>query len=378
MIYVTVRQSPRYYQMSLEEYLFQDYCKPAVSNDNTINTKTYEVESASEVFSKDLDVDALIGKLAAFNKSVDGLRGFSRQSLYRTFHIPKKTGGLRRIDAPNQELMAALYGLKSILESDFHALYHTSAFAYIQKRSTIAAVQRHQQNESRWFGKFDLHNFFGSTTLDFVMHMLSVIFPFSEVMKSPEGEDELRAALELGFLNGGLPQGTPLSPMLTNLVMIPIDFSLTRKLRNDREHPFVNTRYADDFIVSSKYAFNVKDVERMLVDTLAEFGAPFTINSSKTRYGSSAGRNWNLGVMLNANNEITVGHRNKRRLQSMLHNFIMDSKNGIEWDKGDVSSMQGTISYYRMVEKDTIDAIIRHIDDKMGVDVERMIRDCLR
>ena len=36
--------------------------------------------------------------------------------------------------------------------------------------------------------------------------------------------------------------------------------------------------------------------------------------------------------------------------------------------------MQGLYSYYRMVEEKPIDAIIKHIDDKMGVDVIRMIK----
>lgn len=49
--------------------------------------------------------------------------------------------------------MDALRRLKTMLEEDFHVLYHTSAFAYIKKRCTVDAVKRHQKNESKWFGK---------------------------------------------------------------------------------------------------------------------------------------------------------------------------------------------------------------------------------
>ena len=58
----------------------------------------------------------------------------------------------------------------------------------------------------------------------------------------------------------------------------------------------------------------------------------------------------------------------------MLYNYITDKKKGIEWSREDVQTMQGLYSYYRMVEEKPIDAIIKHIDDKMGVDVIRMIK----
>jgi len=378
MVYVTLRQSPVYHQMTLEEYLFQDYHDVQVTNAGTSNTRTYERLNVSERFVKQIEVDKLIEKLIQFNQSTSELRSKNRSELYETFHIPKKSGGLRRIDAPKPELMNALRTLKTILEEDFHVLYHTSAFAYIKNRSTIDAVKKHQQNESKWFGKLDLHDFFGSTTLDFVMYMLSMIFPISEVVKYQVGRDELRKALELAFLNGGLPQGTPISPLITNVMMIPVDYKLSNAFRNYNEQAFVYTRYADDFIISSKFDFDVHTVEKLVVDTLASFNAPFTINEKKTRYGSSAGRNWNLGVMLNKDNEITIGHKKKRQFQSMLYNYITDKRNGVPWSKEDIQVMQGLYSYYRMVEKEPIDAIIAHINAKMDANVLRMIKEDLK
>lgn len=378
MIYITVRQSPIYHQMTLEEYLFQDYHRTAVINDNTTNTKTYEVDNVSERFTQNLEIDQLISKLEQFNQSTAGLREQERLSLYETFYIPKRSGGLRQINAPKPELMDALRRLKTIFEEDFHALYHTSAFAYVKKRSTVDAVKRHQKNESKWFGKLDLHDFFGSTSIEFVMSMFSMIFPFSAVVEVPAGREALQQALDLAFLNGGLPQGTPISPLITNIMMIHFDFKLTRTLREFEKQRYVYTRYADDFIISSKFDFDVRAVEKLVVDTLESFGAPFTINASKTRYGSSAGRNWNLGVMLNKDNEITVGHKNKRRLQSMLHNYVTDKRRGVAWEKSDIQTMQGLISYYRMVEEENIDAIIKHLNEKMNVNVMQLIKEDLR
>lgn len=378
MVYITVMQSPIYHQMTLEEFLFQNFQAPTVINTNVSNTRTYAYETVSEHFTSRIDTDALIRKLVRFNEQTEALRAQERSTLYETFHIPKKSGGLRRIDAPKPELMNALRNLKTIFEEDFHALYHTSAFAYVKNRCTVDAVKRHQKNNSKWFGKLDLHDFFGSTTLDYVIKMFSMVFPFSEIVKFPNGEAELRKALDLAFLNGGLPQGTPLSPLITNVMMIPVDYKLANAFRDFDKQRFIYTRYADDFIISSKVDFDVHRVEKLVVDTLHEFGAPFTINESKTRYGSSAGRNWNLGVMLNKDNEITVGHKKKRQFQSMLYNYITDKRKGISWPREDVQTMQGLHSYYRMVEPETIDAIVKHTNEKMETDVLRLIKNDLR
>ena len=378
MVYITVMQSPIYHQMTLEEFLFQNFQAPTILNTNVSNTRTYAYETVSEYFTSRIDTDALIRKLVRFNEQTEALRAQERSTLYETFHIPKKSGGLRRIDAPKPELMNALRNLKTIFEEDFHALYHTSAFAYVKNRCTVDAVKRHQKNNSKWFGKLDLHDFFGSTTLDYVIKMFSMVFPFSEIVKFPNGEAELRKALDLAFLNGGLPQGTPLSPLITNVMMIPVDYKLANAFRDFDKQRFIYTRYADDFIISSKVDFDVHRVEKLVVDTLHEFGAPFTINESKTRYGSSAGRNWNLGVMLNKDNEITVGHKKKRQFQSMLYNYITDKRKGILWPREDVQTMQGLHSYYRMVEPETIDAIVKHTNEKMETDVLRLIKDDLR
>lgn len=378
MVYITVMQSPIYHQMTLEEFLFQNFQAPTVINTNVSNTRTYAYETVSEHFTSRIDTDALIRKLVRFNEQTEALRAQERSTLYETFHIPKKSGGLRRIDAPKPELMNALRNLKTIFEEDFHALYHTSAFAYVKNRCTVDAVKRHQKNNSKWFGKLDLHDFFGSTTLDYVIKMFSMVFPFSEIVKFPNGEAELRKALDLAFLNGGLPQGTPLSPLITNVMMIPVDYKLANAFRDFDKQRFIYTRYADDFIISSKVDFDVHRVEKLVVDTLHEFGAPFTINESKTRYGSSAGRNWNLGVMLNKDNEITVGHKKKRQFQSMLYNYITDKLKGVSWPREDVQTMQGLHSYYRMVEPETIDAIVKHTNEKMETDVLRLIKDDLR
>lgn len=380
MVYITVKQPPMYHQMTLEEFLFQTDAPAMALNPNLTNTKTYEVCSVSDRMARkfNFSVPHLIAKLSEFNRQTQPLRQRPRHELYREFHIPKKSGGLRKIDAPNQELMDALRNLKQIFEEDFRALYHTSAFAYIRHRCTIDAMKRHQANESKWYAKYDLHNFFGSTTLEFMMHMFSMIYPFSEVVKSEEGRNQLRTALELCTLDGGLPQGTPISPLITNIMMIPVDFTLSNALRDFNRQRYIYTRYADDFQISSRYDFSYREVEDLISTVLRSFEAPFEINREKTRYGSNAGRNFSLGVCINKDNIITVGHKKKRLFKAMLTSFVLDTKNGNLWDLNDVQVMEGHRNYYRMVEGDTIDELVSAVGRKYGVNVVQMIKEQLR
>ena len=270
--------------------------------------------------------------------------------------------------------MNALRELKTLFETHMFALYHTTAFAYIRGRSTIDAIKRHQRNESKWFLKLDFSNFFGNTTPKFVLDMMSMIFPFSEIVKRPAGKAELEKALSLCFLNNGLPQGTPISPFITNVMMIPVDHKISNTMRNFDDRRFVYTRYADDLLISCKINFNKDSVQQFVIDTLTEFKAPFSIKQEKTRYGSAAGRNWNLGVMLNKDNQITVGHKRKKEFKAMLDNYVRDRKAGNGWDRHDIQVLGGLISYYRMVEKDYINYLLQQYSEKHGADIERCIK----
>jgi hypothetical protein len=373
MPYITIKQPPVYHQITFEEIMegIEDLSK--FVQPNITNTRTHWVERPNPQLLANTNIDKMIAALKSFNQQHEALFQADRASLYKTFHIPKNSGGLRRIDAPLPELMEALRELKCLFETEMFSLYHTTAFAYVRGRSTIDALKRHQRNESKWFLKLDFSNFFGSTTPEFVLNQLSQIFPFSEIANRSDGAAELRRALSLCFLNNGLPQGTPISPFLTNVMMIPIDHILSNKLRNFDSRRFVYTRYADDLLISCKIDFDKSKVEKFVNDTLAEIQSPFKINPAKTRYGSSAGRNWNLGLMLNAENEITIGHKRKKEFKAMLDNYIRSRKSGNGWERHDIQVLGGLISYYKMVEKDYINYLIQQCSDKHKNDIQACI-----
>lgn len=375
MVYITTKFAPAHRQMTIEELFANRSTERRQSRRSMTATRTVKVEYPSDRLIDSIDVAYLIGRLAEFNRQTKELREKDRDSLYSTFYVPKRSGGLRQIDAPCPELMDALVVLRRIFTEDFHALYHTNAYAYITGRCTVDALKVHQANQSKWFVSLDLSNFFGSTTLDFMMQQFGMVFPFSEIVKYPVGKNELRTALSLATKNGVLPQGTPISPLITNVMMIPFDYELSKRLRNFEKNSYVVTRYADDFDISSKYDFDYHKIEELVKEILNSFNAPFKLNEKKTHYCSSSGKNYMLGLLLNKDNEITVGHKAKKQFQNMLHAYVMDRRSGRAWDLHDVQVLKGHYDYYYGVEKEATTGIIEHMNEKLNADILRYMKE---
>ena len=331
----------------------------------------------------------MVLQLQAFNQKYESLRQTNpRSNLYEHFPIPKKTGGLRWIDAPNPDLKKALDELKTLFQSWMFADHHTCAFAYVNDRSVISAAQKHQKFNAWWFAHFDFHGFFPSTTPEFVISQFELIYPFNLILAIPTGRAELLQALDLCFLNGGLPQGTPISPLITNIMMIPFDHTLAKTLNhfnsgkvNPDGTPITDricyTRYADDIDISCKVIFNYHAVEREIVSLLAKMNAPFTLNESKTQFNSRAGRNWILGVMLNKDNQITIGYRKNKIFKATIDTYFRDKLQGKKWSDDDLQSFRGQIAWFTDVQPETTARIIQKYNAKYGLNLIASIRDDL-
>lgn len=379
MPYITVSRVPRMYQMSFDDVLNGFDPKRLEVTKDTCDTTTYYTRSISQKVKSRMDFYGMFDAVSKFNEKYKDLIGTADKStLYRHFKIPKRSGGMRQIDAPEAPLMTALLDLKKILEEKFMFTYHTTAFAYVHGRSTIDAVKRHQRNGSRWVLKTDLSKFFPHTTPEFLFSMLYQTFPLCEYIHEDYGYREaFERAMSLCFLDGGLPQGTPTSPMLTNQMMIPIDHEINKFCHEFTPH-LCYTRYADDMDISSEYSFHWTDVVKQIGEVLKKFNAPFEFNKDKIHYGSTSGRNWMLGVMFNKDGNITVGHENKKTFKNSLFAFGCAIKDGHPWNIEDTQHLQGLASYYKMVEGDLIKEMIKKYSDRFGFDIETMMKKIIK
>ena len=375
MPYVVTYKSPKGNEVSLDQILFgeseENHAAKTRLYPGTV-TRRYDF-LPDGLYTAD-DIQRLIKKLS----ELPHMHTWYSQNMisnYQVFTIPKRSGGVRTICAPRARLYADQVILRSMFQNDFSALYHTSAFAYCKGRSIKHCIQRHQANGSRWFLKLDFEDFFRNTNKAFVLQQLEKIAPFSEVMKDAHGRELLDKAINICFLGDGLPQGTPISPMLTNLVMIPFDHAISNLLH---KHGFVYTRYADDILISNKDKFSSGQIINLVKIVLHEQRMPYHIKHEKTRFGSSSGRNWNLGLMLNSDNRITIGHEEHKRMKARIHHFIMDETNGRPWSREDVDRFAGQLAYFESIEPNYAQYIIFSINKKLNVNFSRLLRSALR
>lgn len=282
------------------------------------------------------------------------------KTLYTTFKIPKASGGYRTINAPIEHFKNTLKTITHYLKQ-LNILEHDAAYAYVTERNPLNAMQQHQNNQSKYFLKIDFKDFFGTCKKDFVYQQLTQLFPITHLINSEECATIVNNLTEIACLNGALPQGSPLSPYLTNLIMVPIDYAIVNSLPNT----FIYTRYADDMLISCKEPFDPEWVLKRINHIISN--TPLKINKDKTRYGSNAGRNWNLGLMYNKECNITIGYKQKQTFKAILHSLIKGTPEQTP------AQIKGLISYYRSIEPDYINYIIHKYETKYNTNIKALL-----
>ncbi len=286
---------------------------------------------------------------------------------YTVFQIPKKTGGMRTIEAPDSSLKDMQKTVANFLHYSLRVLPHDSAYAYVKGRSVLDAVNEHKNNKSKWFLKLDIKDFFGSCNHTFIKEQLQRIYPFNFENIQPF----IKNLIKIATLNYKLPQGTPLSPILTNILMTPIDFEINKVLNHLVEahlipkQRYVYTRYADDMLISAKIKFDKDKV----IDAIKDFvlkDTPFIIKEEKTRFGSASGRNWNLGLMLNKDNNITIGYKKKKDIKEMVYYYLKFKDN---YELEQCQHLLGNLSWLQNVEPDYYIGLLQYFHKKYNIDV---------
>ena len=162
----------------------------------------------------------------------DRLRRF--QPAYRSFSIPKSSGGMRRILAPDPELKSLQ---RRILDRLLARLrIHPAAMAFEPGRSIVTNALAHCGQEV--VVRMDLKDFFPNTSAERLRRYFRLI-----------GWNRPAANLlvRLCTSDGGLPQGAPTSPRLSNLVNYRLDARIAGVAARCEA---VYTRYADDITLS--------------------------------------------------------------------------------------------------------------------------------
>ena len=162
----------------------------------------------------------------------------------RKVDIPKPNGGVRSLGIPTVLDRLIQQALLQVLQPEFEPEFSDHSYGFRPGRNAWQAVQQAQgyiKEGRRWVVDLDLEKFFDRVNHDILMSRLARKVKDERVLKL------IRRYLEAGMMSGGTvsarmegtPQGGPLSPLLSNILLTDLDRELER-----RGHRFC--RYADD------------------------------------------------------------------------------------------------------------------------------------
>lgn len=162
----------------------------------------------------------------------------------RRVEIAKPDGGVRKLGIPTALDRFIQQAMMQVLQGRWDPTFSEHSHGFRPQRSAHQAVAKAQQYiaaGNRWVVDLDLEKFFDRVNHDKLMAAIARRVSDKRMLKL------IRAFLESGVMENGLvsaveegtPQGGPLSPLLSNLVLDELDRELER-----RQHRFV--RYADD------------------------------------------------------------------------------------------------------------------------------------
>jgi RNA-directed DNA polymerase len=217
-----------------------------VERENMISAYKQVIRNKGSAGIDKMSIDQLKPYLAKHWSEIKAsvLRGEYKPQAVRVVYIPKAKGGQRKLGIPTVMDRLIQQALHQVLNPIFDPTFSEHSYGFRKGKSAHQALKKAQEYQrlgKRWVVDMDLAKFFDEVNHDVLMSKIAKRIKDKRVLRL------IRSYLRSGILidgvvsrrDKGTPQGSPLSPLLSNIMLDELDKELER-----RGHFFC--RYADD------------------------------------------------------------------------------------------------------------------------------------
>lgn len=217
---------------------------------------------------EDTEADAPLERLQADLEKM--LLGQYDAPVLRGYLMPKKDGGVRPLAIPPLYDRVLQRAIQQVLTPALEQLMYTHSYGYRPGRSRInasEAIQKAWRDGYQWVYEGDVSDFFDSVSWQILRERLEAFYfhdPVVDiVLKWMSAPVQYRDTLL--ERHQGLPQGSPLSPLMANLILDDFDHDM-------QQAGFHLIRFADDFVVLCKDPQTAKQARQAAQKSLQEHG----------------------------------------------------------------------------------------------------------
>lgn len=238
----------------------------------------------------------------------------------RRVWIPKASGGQRGLGIPNVVDRMVQEAIRQVLEPEYEPKFHPGSHGFRPGRGCQTAIQQakeYLEGGYEWVVDIDLENFFNRVNHQRLMSRLALRVHDKRLLVLIGRMLRARVVMPDGVIvsnDEGVPQGGPLSPLLSNIVLDELDWELEQ-----RGHRFV--RYADD---ANIYVQSERAGQRVMasITRFIERRLRLKVNAEKSAVAQPGDRHF-LGFSLrckpeDGDVEIGLSKRSKDRIDAKV------------------------------------------------------------